>query len=249
MKNSVKTQDQGSTHGLIAAILVAGVVVIAPGCGKRAVSPAPVKPSKPVTAPKEQLPSKLGKMPTSVADVGEYGENAYDAVAAGKWSDASSALDKLQLSQQKMVNDLPDQENAKKELATAIAALQKSIAGKNRQESLLNANKVTLIAAEISSAYTQTVPVAITKLDYYGRELKIWSAAKDQQMLKKTATNLEQTWTSVQSNVISRGGKTQAQQFNALVDQLKSAKTPSQYDAVADRILDQVDLLENVYSK
>ena len=201
---------------------------------------------------KAHTPAKSGAraaMPAPITQVGEYGEDIYDAVDARKWSQASSLLSKLQAAQRQLDKAVSNQARAKEQLTSTASALRKNIANKNRHQALLNANRVTFIAADMSSAYSPRIPVQITKLDYYGRELMIWSEAKNTPMLKENAKQLELTWGSVRSDVVNHGGKAAAQQFDKLVNRLKAAKTPAEYRSVATPILDSVDVLERVYTK
>ena len=63
-------------------------------------------------------------------------------------------------------------------------------------------------------------------LDYYGRELEIWSATENIAKLKTTASEMRRTWDAVRPSILSRGG-TAPQKFDALVARVEAAKSPS----------------------
>jgi hypothetical protein len=53
----------------------------------------------------------------------------------------------------------------------------------------------------------------------------------------------------VRPALVAKGGTTEATQFDALVAQLTKAKTAKDFTATAKPILDNVDLLENVFTR
>lgn len=67
--------------------------------------------------------------------------------------------------------------------------------------------------------------------------------------LNETRTRLQETWNAVRPALVAKGGTTEATQFDALVAQLTKAKTAKDFTATAKPILDNVDLLENVFTR
>ena len=59
---------------------------------------------------------------------------------------------------------------------------------------MLDANRVTLIAANLAEPFHPRLPSDITRLDYHGRELETWSAAKNEEKFEQAADGLEKTW-------------------------------------------------------
>lgn len=187
------------------------------------------------------------RMPVSLTQAGEYGENIYDAAKAGNWSSSKSILKKLKASLVHVRAEVGDQLTGKRDLDAATAALGSAISLKNRQTAMQNANRVTFLVAEMSRPYKQRAPVELTELDYYGRELEMWSAAKDMRRLQQAASGMTTSWRTVRPRVVSHGGKAQAGKFDSLMGRLAKAKTPTDYGRLATPILDEVDMLENVF--
>ncbi len=111
------------------------------------------------------------------------------------------------------------------------------------------ANQIMLIAANLTEPFHPKTPVDVTRLDFYGRELEIWSAAKDEAKLKTTADALQEIWKKVRPAVVGHNGKAVAKTFDGLVDKLTRAKSPEDFKAIATPILDEVDNLEKVFAK
>ncbi len=57
---------------------------------------------------------------------------------------------------------------------------------------------------------------------------------------------MEKTWNSLRPSVAAHDA-TEAKKFDALVEQVKSAKTPADYARVATPVLDEVDKLEGLF--
>jgi uncharacterized protein YcbX len=142
--------------------------------------------------------------------------------------------------------DVKNQSAGVDRLATNVATLDHAVAAKDRQATMREANQVTLDVANMTTAYKLTVPVEVTKLDYYGRELEVWAQAKDANKLQATAGEMRQTWDSLRSSIGS-GNATEARKFDALVARVAAAKTPADYARVATPVLNEVDNLEKLY--
>ncbi len=184
-----------------------------------------------------------------VSDVGELGENIYDWAKDRQWTKATGALTSLKKQANALRSRLQDAEEANKQLTNTIAVLEKAVGAKDRQATMLKANRITLIAAGLSEQYHPQIPADIARLDYYGRELEIWSAAKNATKLKETARALEKTWAGVLPSVRKHGGAKQAKTFDKLVSRLAAARSPQEYGHICTQIMDEVDHLEAVYTK
>jgi hypothetical protein len=185
-------------------------------------------------------------VPTSLSNAGEYGENVYDYAKANDWKNAEVKLAALKETVKNVSTDVKSQSAAVNLLDTNVAALSRAVAAKDQQATMREANQVTLDVANISTAYKLSVPVEVTKLDYYGRELEVWAQAKDANKLQATARDMRQTWDSLRPSVETHSA-TEAKKFDALVARVESAKTPADYARVATPVLDEVDNLEKLF--
>src|SRR5205085_9308243 len=105
---------------------------------------------------------------------------------AKDWAKVAEKRKALEDAAKQLPADLKGADKGIKRLDAARAALAKAIAAKDQQLTMREANQVTLIAADLIEPFSPPVPAAVTRLDYYGRELEIWSTAKDLAKLKAT---------------------------------------------------------------
>jgi hypothetical protein len=184
--------------------------------------------------------------PPSLASAGEYGENVYDFAKANDWKNAEIKLTALRDAVKKVRTDVKNKGAAVDHLAENVATLDQAVTTKDRQTAMREANQVTLDVADMTTAYKLSVPVEVTKLDYYGRELEVWAQAKDANKLQATTHQMRRTWDSLRPTISAKSA-TEAKKFEALVAQAESARTPADYTRVATLILNEVDNLETLF--
>lgn len=185
------------------------------------------------------------KIPVSLKQVGEYGEATYDFAKASNWAKATANLSSLQ----NAAKNLRKNTDSKLiiQLDKRIATLSQAVKMKNRPAAMHDANQVTLIAANITEEFQGKVPVEITLLDYYGRELEIWTSQGNTTKLKATANDIQRTWKKVRPAIEARKGSAQAQKFDYLVKRVVAAKVDADYARLSTPILNEVDNLEKVF--
>ncbi|MEZ5425770.1 MAG: hypothetical protein R2747_05870 [Pyrinomonadaceae bacterium] len=184
-----------------------------------------------------------GEIPAVLTDAGEFSENIYDAVKAGDWKTANIKMDELKDSAQK----IPSGKTGPYDFGAMIMRLEKALAARNKTASLIEANRLTLEAANLTADYKTLIPVEVARLDFYGRELEIWSSAGDEAKLKETARLIRQNWNAIKTKTEEKGGKKEAVAFESLVVKTEAAKDPAEFAKLASPILDEVDNLERVF--
>lgn len=185
------------------------------------------------------------KIPASLSQVGGYGEIAYDLAKISNWTKATANLTSLQNAAKNLRKDIDNKQTL--QLDKSIATLSQALKTKNRQATMCDANQVTLNAAKITEEFKGKVPVEITMLDYYGRELEIWAEQGNTTKLKATANDIPRTWKKVYPVIEAHKGSAQVQKFNYLVDRVVAAKVSADYSRLSTPILNEVDNLEKVF--
>lgn len=193
-------------------------------------------------------PTATAGVPASVEAVGVQGEDLYDMAKTNDWPKAKAALASLKQAVQQLRTDLKNGRADESRLNASIAALEKAVAAADRSTAMREANQVTLIGADLAAPFKPPVPVEVTRLDYYGRELEIWAAAKNGTRLRATAAAMRRTWDSLRPRVESRDAG-EAKKFDALMARVAAAKSPDELGQLAAPVLAEVDNLEKVFTR
>jgi hypothetical protein len=238
-------RDWWNTVALGVLALIVFLTIWLNGCSSA--SPGAAKTNKAVTPPNaSSAVTTDGNVPASLSNAGEYGENVYDYAKANDWKNAGAKVAALKDAIKKVRTDVKNQGAAIGRLDTNVAAVDRAVTAKDRQAAMREANQVTLDVADMTAAYKLTVPVEVTRLDYYGRELEVWAQAQDASKLQATAREMRRTWDSLRPSVEAHKA-TEAKKFDALVAQVESAKTSADYARVATPVLNEVDNLEKLF--
>ncbi|GAC1438623.1 MAG: hypothetical protein NVS9B5_33440 [Terriglobales bacterium] len=198
-------------------------------------------------APSTTAQNQSGTLPASLASLGEYGENIYDAAKSKKWTEAEAKLSALKAAIRQSSAELSKTEDKRAELKGILTSLDNSIAKRDQAATMRNSNQVTLVSSELAASYHPKVPADVAHLDYDGRELEIWSRANDRAKLKATAQDMRETWDRLKPEVESHNGGAEAQKFGQLITETDKAETVAQYRKLAGPVLDEVDNLEKVF--
>jgi hypothetical protein len=178
-----------------------------------------------------------------VAAIGTHGEDLYDQARLGDWTRAQALMDSLDAAAKALKG------NERAQITGVLDTLRGAISAHERGVALEASNRVTFVAATLSEPYHPKTPADVVRLDYYGRELEIWSAQSNMKKLAETSADLRRTWDAVKPTVTSAGGGKAAATTDALVVRLAAAKSPVDYARLATPFLDVVDELEKPFEK
>jgi hypothetical protein len=182
-------------------------------------------------------------VPTALAAAGEHGENLYDAAKAKAWRTAGRRLKALE-ADVALLDTQPDANRLQDE----VDSLRQSVARRERQATMVHANQVTRIVAEMTEPYAPKVPVEVTRLDYYGRELEIGSETGETPRLVSAVQGIRHEWDAVRQAVSARDSLV-ARKFDALVTRIERARSSAEYRRPAAEELAEVDDLEHVFER
>jgi PBP1b-binding outer membrane lipoprotein LpoB len=239
-----RSYDRWNTTALAGVAVIAFLMIWLNACSSNPQSNTSSAAATPASA--SSVNTTGASVPTSLANAGEYGENVYDYAKAKDWKNAEVKLAALKDAVKNVSTDVKSQSAAVNRLDTNVSALDRAVTAKNQQATMREANQVTLDVADMTTAYKLSVPVEVTKLDYYGRELEVWAQAKDANKLQVTARDMRQTWDNLRPSIETHSA-TEAKKFDTLVAQVESAKTPAASAQVATPVLNEVDNLEKLF--
>jgi len=179
-----------------------------------------------------------------------YAEDIFELAKADRWKKASKKLIMLEKVEKNLTNNANglggDNLSA---LAKSSSDLERAINTKSRQEAMTAANKITAIAALLAKPFKQRVPTNVMLLDFYGRELVIWSEMKNTNKLSAIVSKMHLTWQTLMPLLLAEGGSKDVKKFGELMKRLEAAKMPEEYGRLAISVLDEVDSLEKVFTQ
>lgn len=179
--------------------------------------------------------------------ISQSSQNIYKLTKDHHWRKAQVNNKKLQ----NVVKDVETEFQPKtiefKKLTAKINLLDKAIANKDSQLAMRNCNQITFLVAKMNKRFFQKVPVEVTLLNYYERELEIWIPAGNKPWLGKTAKNITRTWLSIRPLVLAHGDKKEVHKFDILVSSLSHASSFNDYIQTTTLLQKEQDTLERVF--
>lgn len=221
-------------------------------------APSEATPANP-SAPASGLPG-VGPVPAPLLNIEQTGKSIYQAAKANRLDEAQRQMRTLHtayshlaasLNQPGASRHLPSRAKghagATGQLAASINLLQKSLNAKNRWAVMDYANQVVLAAANLSANFNAHVPVDAVLLGVYARELETWSMKQDMRKLPFTARIIDRTWHTFRPTVIAHHGANEAKTMDALVKQLRQAKSPADYGRLSQRLQNAAAHIEQLF--
>lgn len=223
----------------IAAVIVAAAVMTG------ACQPAPESPvSTRTSTSAASVPPGREKAARSIEAIGHHAEDLYDHARLQDWQNCAIDVDGL-----REAAALLGADEGTHNVQSQIMPIDSAITRRDPRALMHLANDLTRQSAEMMRPYSPGVPVDVTLLDFYGREIELAAAENDLPRLQSTRESITSAWSSLRETVTKRGGEAQAVRFDSVVEKLAQARTAEEFGATATPILDEVDVLEGVFTR
>jgi hypothetical protein len=177
-------------------------------------------------------------------------EDIYDLAKVTKWNKARKKLEELKKSE-KAIRLLRNEENDffSQRLRNKIEDLEQAISAKNRKDTMRFANNITLLEVAMIGDFKPRVPTNVMLLDYCGRQLEILSEEKDIDKLSNLVIRMHLIWQGLIPQLIKEGDTREIKNFSEIMKRLERAKTPEEYNRLANQVLDEIDNMEKIFKK
>lgn len=208
-----------------------------------------------VTSAHATLKASTTEMPdvpmNALHTLGETGEDAYDLAKAKNFQALADRAATLQRASRDRHQTWHALSLNAKHLTQSISQLRTAANARSRPEAMRAANRVTLFTAKLAAHLTRPrVPIDVTFLDVFGRDLEVGAALNDRVYLARAVRDLSRTWNRVRPALLARrGGRKVAVRFGALVSRVNAQTSPKQLQRLATLVLDEVDNLERVFER
>ena len=192
-------------------------------------------------------------LPKAIYKTNENAEDLFDYARAGNIQKVKLKVDELnnlygryrkEAEENKLTPELLDfyslyMENINEEFKT-----------KDLDKIAFSANQITGIGSAFDNYFKTKVPPAIARLDYLGRELLLESQTRNRPAINRRLGDIDYTWKSLKSLVLTHNGKKQSEEFENIVAEIKSRKNMSGsngFNKSVKKYLDQIDRLEQLF--
>jgi len=198
-------------------------------------------------AAKQSDKTPLKKDLEAISVISGASVSAYNAANSGKWNAVASNVRRIRKTalESNLAQIIGGDDTGK--INSSLDALEKAASAKDRKSALVAANQLSLAMIYIAGKYNPAIPMGISLLEYYGRELQIWSAFKDPEKLRSTVKDISATWDVLKGPVRARGGIAEEKVISALVFGLEKASSNDEVMRIYPQLLKQVSRLEKLF--
>ena len=179
--------------------------------------------------------------------ISQYSQHIYKLAKAHHWRKAQAENKKLETLTNNLETKFPPKTRQFKKLTTKIYLLDKAIANKDSQIAMRISNQITFLVVEMNKDFPVKIPINVTLLNYYERELEIWIPTGNKPWLGKTAKKISRTWLSIRPLVLAHGDTKQVYKFDLLIDNLNHASLFKEYTEITTLLQKEQENLERVF--
>jgi hypothetical protein len=191
-------------------------------------------------------------LPADLAYVAEKAEDIIDYYQGGEWTNAQAIVDSMSAREESVEAELRA-DNLPSSSAYLFDYFLFELRELSRQQTqslqaAITANQITALLIDAQSHYAHRAPLEISWMDYLGREITLLAQYPDDKMtLHHRITELEDTWTKIESDVNEHGGSSVALEVDAEISKLMVTDSRPEMITHANRILELVDELETLF--
>ncbi len=191
-------------------------------------------------------------LPADLAYVAEKAEDVIDYYQGGEWTAAQAIVDSMSAREESVEAELRS-DNLPVSSAYLFDYFLFELRELSRQktqslQAAITANQITALLIDAQSHYAHRVPLEIAWMDYLGREIVLLAQYPDDKLtLRHRITELEDTWTKIEGSVNEHNGSAVSLKVDAEISKLMVTESRPETITYANRILDLVDELENLY--
>jgi hypothetical protein len=129
--------------------------------------------------------------------------------------------------------------------------LGRAINEQNAQQARITLNQLFGIVGEQRARFSvRALPLEFQRLRFLLREIEIWSAAGDDEMLRMRKTALGEAWKDIRPVIAARrSGTDLANHFDDLVTKLSAASQPAEMTALLPELNKEMEKINNLFQR
>lgn len=190
---------------------------------------------------------------TCLADLDALTNNAkdiYEHAKSNKWKHVANKLNAIRKTEQSYAFATNENNSALlQKLLEATADLEQTVTQQRRLDTMIYANRITMIGAKMAAPLNPRIPTNVAIIAYSARKLDILSETHHVDKMSEVVYKIHLAWQSLIPQVIEHGGSKEIKKFAEIMKRLETAKTPEEYGRLASSVLDEVNILEQLFPK
>ncbi len=129
--------------------------------------------------------------------------------------------------------------------------LARALNEQNQQQARFSLNQLFAIIGEQRARFSsRSVPLEFQRLRFLLREVEIWSAAGDTEVLNMRKNALGEAWKDIRPVIAARrSGTEQANHFDQLIEKLSAVSQPAELSALLPEFSQEIEKMNNLFQR
>ncbi len=178
--------------------------------------------------------------------IADSAKSIFDLAKVNRWSEATESFTALEKTAQTLKANPEINKTDIAKLNSWIIPLGNLIAAK-QPLAMDTANQLAMVASQLTIQPNSKTPVEVAMLDYYGRELEIWSTRGNTVKLKDIANKIIHIWSDLRPSVQSKSSTVHVLPIDdTLISLLGDAESSDEYKLLSAPLLAEVNIFQQL---
>ena len=182
--------------------------------------------------------------PLPLLDLEDAARYLFGAARDSQWRVAAGQLETLQNAFMDLPKDVGPND-VLSDIRARVRELADTVSQRDRVKTMQASNDITQLCIGLDAT---DVPSQVFRLAYLGRQLEVGVAARQQGTIKRATTDIKQTWSELEPELIQRRRLSVVRHMTDIVASLDGATRLSDVSRLARAELDTVNRLENAWT-
>ncbi len=205
--------------------------------------------AKPPTAAAAATPANicLNQLETLINN----SKDIYEHAKSNRWKHIGNKLNAIKKAEQQSFTAVTNENTTGllPKLVEATTDLDEAVSSQRRLDAMTQANRIMIIAAKMMAPFNPRIPTNVAIIGYSARKLEILAETRDIAKMQDIVYRIHLSWQSLIPQVIEHGETREIKRFAEIMKRMEAAKSPEEYGRQASFVLEEVDNLEQMFSK
>lgn len=178
-------------------------------------------------------------------------KDIYEHAKSNKWKHIGSRLHAIKKAEHQSFAAVTNENTAGllPKLVETTAGLDEAVSSQRRLDAMIQANRIMIIAAKMMAPFNPRIPTNIAVIGYSARKLEILAESHDIAIMQDIVYRIHLSWQPLIPQVIEHGGSKEIKKFAEIMKRMETAKSSEEYGRQASLVLEEVNNLEQMFTK